>query len=218
MNTDIVEKPKFLQAVELVLAKPEDIKKEASQIYKKLRDANPSKSEADIRKIASKKIISNYSYYAAFTGGTTALTSVIPGIGTAVAMSGGATVDAVASIKFQIEMTMAIATIYGHDILIEEEKRLCYIIAGLGAISEATKEFGKDVGSRAFVKLVKEHLKGATLQTIKTIFKKVGINFSRKALEKAIPFGVGVIIGFGANKTLTWYVGVKAQDFFISDQ
>lgn len=54
---------------------------------------------------------------------------------------------------------------------------------------------------------------GATLQAVKQIFKKAGITFTRKAAEKSIPFGVGVIIGFSANKGLTWYVGNKARDF-----
>lgn len=218
MSTEIVEdKPKLLKAVELILAKPEDIKKEAIQVLKKYKKANPNKSESEVQHLASKKIISNYSYYAAFTGGATALSGVIPGIGTAVAIAGGASADAVACMKFQIEMTMAIATVYGHDILIEEEKRLCYIIAGLGAMSEAAKEGGKTVGSKAFVKLVQQHLKGATLQAVKEIFKKLGITFTRKALEKAIPFGVGVVIGFSANKGITWYVGTKARDFFTAD-
>lgn len=218
MSTEIVEdKPKLLKAVELILAKHEDIKKESIQVLEKYKKANPNKSESEVQQLASKKIISNYSYYAAFTGGATALSGVIPGIGTAVAIGGGASADAVACMKFQIEMTMALATVYGHDILIEEEKRLCYIIAGLGAMNEAAKEGGKTVGSKAFVKLVQQHLKGATLQAVKEIFKKLGITFTRKALEKAIPFGVGVVIGFSANKGITWYVGTKARDFFTAD-
>ena len=51
---------------------------------------------------------------------------------------------------------------------------------------------------------------------MKEIFKKVGITFTRKAAEKAIPFGIGVVISFSANKGLTWYVGSKARDFFSS--
>ena len=61
---------------------------------------------------------------------------------------------------------------------------------------------------------MQQYLKGATLQIVKEIFKKVGITFTRKALEKVIPFGIGVIIGFTANKTLTWYVGKRAIAFF----
>lgn len=66
----------------------------------------------------------------------------------------GATADAALSMKYQIEMTMtmAISTVYGHNIEIEEEKRLCLIVAGLGAMNEAAKEGGKQIGSKAFVK------------------------------------------------------------------
>ncbi|UGA37645.1 hypothetical protein JOS77_27350 [Chromobacterium haemolyticum] len=93
--------------------------------------------------------------------------------------------------KYQIEMTMALAVAYGHDILLEEEKRLCLIIAGLGTVNEAAKEGGKAMASKAFINMTKQYLKGATLKAVKEIFKKVGIIFTRKALEKSIPFGVG---------------------------
>ncbi|EHZ7344712.1 TPA: hypothetical protein ACGUW9_004235 [Vibrio vulnificus] len=127
MTTDIVqdEKPTLLKAVELVVGKPEDIKQESLQLLEKYRNKYADKTETEIQDLVSEKIISNYSYYAAFTGGATALTGVIPGIGTAVAIGGGASADAIACMKFQIEMTMALATVYGHDILVEEEKRLC---------------------------------------------------------------------------------------------
>ena len=62
--------------------------------------------------------------------------------------------------------------------------------------------------------MTKEYLKGTTLAAVKEIFKRVGITFTRKAVEKSIPFGLGVVIGFSANKGLTWYVGTKAKDFF----
>lgn len=210
------DKPVLLQAIELVLADPKDIHQETQALLVKFQEAHRSKSETEIRDLAAKKIISNYSYFAAFAGGVTALTGVVPGLGTAIAAFGGATADAALSMKYQIEMTMALASIYGHNILLEEEKRICLIVAGLGTINEAAKEGGKAVGSKAFINMTQQYLKGATLQAVKDIFKKVGITFTRKAAEKAIPFGIGVVIGFSANKGLTWYVGSKARDFFAS--
>lgn len=216
--SEIVEtddKPTLLKAIELVLADPASIRKEALQLKNKYVSRYGSdRSEDEVNAYAADKIISNYSYYTAFIGGTTALTGVIPGLGTVLAAFGGATADAALSMKYQIEMTMAIATIYGHDITIEEEKRLCLMVAGLGAINEAAKAGSKELGKTASVKMMQQYLKGATLQTVKEIFKKVGITFTRKAAEKAIPFGIGVVIGFSANKGLTWYVGTKARDFF----
>lgn len=34
--------------------------------------------------------------------------------------------------------------------------------------------------------------------------------FARKGLEKAAPFGIGVVLGFSTNKTATSYVGRRA--------
>lgn len=209
------DKPVLLRAIELVLADPEDIKKETAALLRKFsREFRSRKNEHEIKELVAEKIISNYSYYAAFAGGASALAGVVPGLGTAIATFGGATADAALSMKYQIEMTMALAALYGHDIRLEEQKRICLIVAGLGAINESAKEGGKVVGTKAFTKMTERYLQGATLQAVKEIFKKVGITFTRKGLEKAIPFGIGVIISFSANKGLTWYVGTKAQDFF----
>ena len=210
------DKPKLLKAIELILAEPAVIKNEALNLKKKYYEKyKNTKTEEKIDKEIITKIISNYSYYTAFVGAGTALTGVIPGLGTVIATFGGATADAALSMKYQIEMTMAIATICGHDIEIEEQKRLCLMIAGLGAVGEATKEGGKQMGTKAFIKIVQQNLKGSTLIAVKEIFKKVGVTFTRKALEKAAPFGIGVVIGFSANKGLTYYVGNKVKDFFL---
>ena len=209
------DKPALLKAVEIILAKTSEIKKAADSLHERYKSKYMNKKKDDvINDMVARKLISNYSYYAAFTGGTTALTGVIPGLGTLVAAFGGATADIALSMKFQIEMTMAIAVIYGHDITTSEEQRLCFIIAGLGAINKAAKEGGKTVGSKAFVKMAQQYLKGPLLQTVKEIFKKIGITFTRKALEKAIPFGVGVVIGYSANKGLAVYIGKRAMAFF----
>lgn len=209
------DKPVLLRAIELILAKPAEIKKEAQQCYREYhKKYNRNRSEAKIKDMAADHIISNYSYYTAFVGGATGLAGIIPGLGTAIATFGGATADAALTMKYQIEMTMALATIYEHDIMLEEEQRLCLIIAGLGAINEAAKKGGKAIGTKAFVKMAQQYLRGGALVAVREIFRKVGITFTRKALEKSIPFGIGVIVGFAANKGLTWYVGSKARDFF----
>lgn len=211
------DKPVLLKAIDLMLANPKDIHRESQALLAKFAEAHSGKSQDDVRHLTAKKIISNYSYYSAFAGGATALAGVVPGIGTAVATFGGATADAALSMKYQIEMTMAIASVYGHNILLEEQKRICMVVAGLGAINETVKEGGKALGAKAFVKMTEQYLKGSTLAAVKEIFKKVGVTFTRKAAEKAIPFGVGVVISFSANKGLTWYIGGKAREFFSTN-
>ena len=208
------DKPALLKAIEIILADPAHIKREALKLKERHQKKFFDLPEDKINAKVAKKIISNYSYLTAFIGGASALTGVIPGLGTVIASFGGATADAALTMKYQIEMTMALATVYGYDIEVEEQKRICLIVAGLGAINEGAKKGGAQVGAKAFVKMTQRYLRGATLQAVKEIFKRVGITFTRKAAEKAIPFGVGVIIGFSANKGLTWYVGNRAKAFF----
>ncbi|MCG2716877.1 MAG: EcsC family protein [Candidatus Marinimicrobia bacterium] len=215
IDNNIEDKPTLLKAIEIILADPADILRATQNLHEKFKKRyDQDKTEDEIADLVIEKIISNYSYYSAFVGGATALTGIVPGLGTLISAFGGATADAALSMKYQIEMTMAIAVVYGHNITNEEEKKVCLIVAGLGAINQAAKKGGKTVTTKAFTKMTQQYLKGATLQAVKQIFKKVGITFTRKAAEKAIPFGVGVIIGFSANKGLTWYVGTKAKDFF----
>ena len=140
------DKPVLLKAIELVLADPKTIREEALSLKRKYEDRyKEDRTQEEIEEYAADKIISNYSYYTAFIGGATALTGVIPGLGTAISTFGGATADAALSMKYQIEMKMALATIYGHDITNAEAQRICLIVAGLGTINEAAKEGGKEV-------------------------------------------------------------------------
>lgn len=214
-NSDSEDTPALLKAIEIIIANPETIQKDVRQMEEKYYKKYSSKmTDEQIQDKIADHIVSNYSYYTAFTGGATALTGIVPGLGTVIASVGGATADAAVSMKWEIEMVMALASVYGRDITIEEEKRVCYLIAGLGVLNKAAKKGTAEVGSKAMVKMVQQYLKGPTLVAVKEVFKKVGLTFTRKALEKAIPFGVGVVIGFSANKGLTWYVGKKARDFY----
>lgn len=91
----------LLKAVEFILAKPEDIKKETDAILKKYRKRYQNeRDDEDIKEMVANKVIKNYSYMTAFTGGTTALAGVIPGIGTIAAVAGGATADIALCMKF----------------------------------------------------------------------------------------------------------------------
>ncbi|MBT2584212.1 hypothetical protein [Planococcus sp. ISL-109] len=62
--------------------------------------------------------------------------------------------------------------------------------------------------------MVQYHLKGPILVAVKVAFKKVEVTFTRKSLEKSIPFDLGVVVGTSSNRVLTLYVGKKAKDFF----
>ena len=65
--------------------------------------------------------------------------------------------------------------------------------------------------------MIRQYLKGSALTVVKELFKRVGITFTRKALEKAIPFGVGVAVSATVNYGLTRFVGAAALNWFVLD-
>ena len=74
------------------------------------------------------------------------------------------------------------------------------------AVGVATK-----VASKAGVKVLRQQLRGSTLIATKQAFKRIGIVLTRKAVENAIPFGVGAVIGSTVNAGITTYVGHQAR-------
>ncbi|BBV85997.1 hypothetical protein [Enterobacter kobei] len=209
---------KLLQMVEAIAIKPQDAKKIVIGYKKALLKKDSSLSEQVIQRIVAKKIVDRYSSYSALSGGVTSLSSIVPGVGTAVSMTGGALADVTYCMKIQVDMCMCLAETFGWDLGNEDAKHLSFLIAAGGALEKAGSEVAVKVASTAGVKMLKMYLKGAALETIKAMFKKIGINFTRKSLEKALPFGVGIAISSTANYGMTKYVGHVATKWFTIEQ
>ena len=209
---------RLLKAVEAIAISPKDARAMVTQYKIIAQKSNPKASEKQLQELVAKKIISRYSKMSATSGGATALAGVIPGIGTAIAMVGGGLTDATIGMKFQVDMSMCIAEAFGWDLTSEDARQLSFLIAAGGSLEKFGVEVGTAFASKAGVNMVRQYLKGATLQALKEMFKRVGITFTRKALEKAIPFGVGVVIGSAANYALTQYVGNTALKWFTTDR
>jgi hypothetical protein len=200
---------KFVQAIAI---SPEDARVVVKQYEAQIREAEPDISDLDVQNIIVDKIVSRYSKLAAASGGATSLPGIIPGVGTAVSAVGGSMADISACIKFQVDMTMCLAIAINKELNNEDAKHLSFIIALSGTLEQGAKEGAAKLATKASVRLIQEHLKGATLTIIKELFKRVGIVFTKKAAVKVIPFGIGVLVGAGFNYTLTKYVGKIAID------
>lgn len=214
--TDKNSKPILLSAVETVLADPKEVRQRAFDTLTKCRDkVGPTTSDPELKRLASQKIVSRYSNKAAVVGGATALVGIVPGLGTIIGATGGAMSDAALCMKFQLEMTWELATIYGRDIDVEEEKNLCLLLAGFGAFNEIAKQGGTRLGVAALANMSRPYLRGAATKALQLLFKRLGLMFARKAFEKAIPFGVGFGISVVTNKAITHYVGKEVSNFFL---
>ena len=217
-NTPEDNGSRLLRAIEVIAISSEDAKAIADGYIIQSRQRFPSDSEWNHQLRAGSKIVGRYSRLAMMVGGATSLPGIIPGLGTAVAMVGGVTADSVVCMKLQVDMCKCLAAAFKYDITSEDGKHLVFLIAATGSVQRAGVEAGARVGSKAGVSMLRQYLKGGALQATKQAFRRVGVTFTRKAAEKAIPFGIGAIVGAGANYGLTRYVGHQAKQWFIIDR
>lgn len=225
-NLDIIEEKKeeekkqdssssLMKMVEAIAISPENARELVTQYEKQARKSLPKATDKKILDAVCDKIISRYSRLAATSGATTSIPGAIPGIGTAVAMLGGGATDISICMKLQIDMTMCLAVAINGNLSNEDAKHMSYIIALYGSLEQMGSSGATKLASKAGVRMVKQYLTGPTLKTIKQLFQKIGISFTQKATAKAIPFGIGIIIGGSANYALTKYVGNTARKTFL---
>ena len=215
---DASDPSRFLDAVRILCISPEDAKQLVENYQKQAKQKHKLASDGEIQNIVAEKIVGRYIDLCTVSGGISSLTSIIPGIGTALAMVGGALVDGAVCMKFQVDMCLCLAEAYGYDVSSEDGKQLAFLVAAGGALNKFGSDATVNIATKAGVRLLKQYLKGAVLQAIKEFFKRLGIIFTRKALEKALPFGIGVVVSAGANRLLTKYVAKKAVGFFVIDR
>ena len=207
----------LMKIVEAISISPQDARALVAQYEVQARRANDGVSDTHINKLVTDKIITRYSKMAAASGAATSLAGVVPGVGTAVAAVGGGMADLSVCMKLQIDMTMCLAMAINAELTNEDAKHMSIIIALSGSLEQLVTDSGTRIASKAGVRMVNKYLSGAVLQTIKELFKLVGISFTKKAAAKVIPFGIGVVIGASANYKLTQYVGNTARTMFLLD-
>ncbi|MBK6851949.1 MAG: EcsC family protein [Burkholderiales bacterium] len=209
--------PALLKAVLYALATPESLRRYTRELQEDLRLQHPDKTTCEIRALAADKIISQTCYCCAAVGCVAALPGVIPGVGTLTSVLGGGAADLTACVKFQAEMAMKLADLHGYNLVETDVQLLCLFLAGVGKLNESAMERAKTAGTLAVIALLKENLKGALLQAVKTVFTKLGIAFSRTSVLKALPFFIGSVAGAGTNFQLTRVVGRRINTTFATN-
>lgn len=208
----------ILAAVQAIVIRPEDARALVDKYVSQCRTANPSASERRRQELCADKIISRYCRLSATSGGAAALAGIVPGLGTAAATLGGGMTDAAVTMKLQVDMCVCLAHNFHWDLDAEDARHLAFLIAAGAALERAGAEAVTLVASEAGVRMLRLYLRGSALLTMKELFKKLGVVFTRKAIEKAIPFGVGVVVSASANYALTSYIGHAAKGWFVIDR
>lgn len=218
MNDQNNDGGRLMRAVQAVAISPEDAMALAETLKDQTRRRYPHMAEEDVADIAAERIAERYARLAAASGAASAVPGIVPGIGTALAVGLGASADAVTTIKLQVDMCMCLASVYDYDVTREDARHLAMMIALFGAIGQKGGHAAVKIGSKAAVRLLRRHLRLGALTFVKELFKRVGITFTRKAAEKMVPFGVGVVVSGGANYGLTRFVGAQARQWFMNDR
>jgi hypothetical protein len=198
---------RLLNLINAVAISADDAKALVESYRRRSERGHPDESTSDHRDRIAKAIVKRYAKLAAISGGATALPGTIPGVGTALALLGGGTIDAGVCIKLQVDMCMCLVECFGHDLTSEDARHLSMLLALFGTMERLGEAATVRFGTKAGVAMLRKYLRGPALRTIKMGFSAVGVRFTRKALEKSVPFGFGVAAGVGMNYGLTCYVG-----------
>ena len=212
----------FLEnAVRKIARNPNDSRKLALKRVSEARAKNPRASDLEVKIKAAKVIVRGHAARSAVAGGATGTLGAVPGVGTAVALTAGAASDIVLYMKANVDMCSALVYVFNPNMSEDEAFHLAMLLAAYGSLEKkAANALGKEgakLASNAGVRMLRQQLRGGTLIAVKQVFKRVGIIFTRKAVERAIPFGVGAVIGAGANAGMTTYVGRQARKWLELD-
>ncbi len=157
---------------------------------KELQEKYPNASPPELAQILIREKCQRTGAVGAVTSGA----GLIPGLGTAAALTLGVAADIGATFKLQAELVLEIAAAYDYPLSEQEKQQLVLVITGISAgTSVLTRRAGQ------------------------TLTVKVGEKFAERAVGKtilkALPL-VGVIASAGTNVLSTYIIGHRADTYF----
>ena len=208
-------------AIRKIARSPDASRKLARKRLTQARAKNPGASDVELKANAAKTIVRGHALRTGVSGGVTGMLGLVPVVGTPAAIGIGATTDLVLQMKADVDMCHALVYLYKPHLREDEAFSLAVSLATYGTLEKkGLRSLGGQatrLASRAGVKILRQQLRGSALIATKQAFKRVGIVFTRKAVEKAIPFGVGAVIGSTVNASITTYVGRQARRWLELD-
>lgn len=202
---------RLLRAVESILASNAALTGIAGELRRQASAGG--QGEESVRRLAAAAAIARYSNFAALSGGASALPALVPGLGTAVAVAGGALADVTLLLKWELELALVLATLHGRDIADPVERTVAFVLAAAGtADARSGGNSLQDLtvtGGLALWNYAPRHLG----KLLVTLLGRLALASASKSLLRAVPL-VGVAVGAGANKVLTTRVGERLDAAF----
>lgn len=205
---DVEQGQRLLSAVERLLADDEQIAGVVEEARLKAGVARGA-GEAETALVAH-EVIARYARATMISGGVTALPAVIPGAGTVVVLTGGVLADMALTLKYEVELTLALAHLHGFDIGDEAERRAALLLASVATYdAKSGGNFLVDM-ARAQGTAVWKYGPRQGSKLLLIVLSKLALAAAGKGLARAIPI-VGVALGAGVNRVLTQRVGERVR-------
>jgi uncharacterized protein (DUF697 family) len=192
---------RLLTAVERLLDDPENIIEVVERKQRQLERGGGGDRDA-----LCGLLIEHYSDRTGLSGGLTALPAVVPGVGTATALSAGALADVALLLKYEVEMALALAHAFGRDITQRAERARALLLASVKVHDDRTEgNFLLDV-AEAQAEAVLSYAPRQAAKLTLIVLGRLALAQAGKSFFRALPI-VGVVLGASVNKGLTTRVG-----------
>lgn len=166
-----------------------------------LREAHPDWDRAKL----SRELTASKGNWLAATGALTSMPTSIPGVGTAVTLVAGTSVDLILLVKWLAELVAEIAVVYGRRPTPGTSRE------GFWVLSSA---FGASSGGKVLSKYaVMQASKRAFKRLLQQLLGRINVRVTQKAVARFIPV-VGSLVMAIVNKQTTNLVGLVARDYF----
>ncbi len=193
---------KKLEILEKILASNDSIRRVVARAQK--FTASTVDDQARERRAAN-FIIAHYANLCGITGGLSGLPAYLPFIGAIYAIFGASASDALAALKFEIEMSLALSALVGFDIDDPKERKTAILLACASLEDEFDAE-----KQATFLDLVDSAISEyQTRQLSKTMAKLVAQAFVKIAARRStrlFPLA-GIAVGGGMNLALSIHTG-----------
>jgi hypothetical protein len=202
---------KLLSAVERIIDDTDAIIAQVDRQRTFVRGLQPGIDEEALRGQVSERLVRHYSNAAAISGGATALPALFPGVGSLLALTGGTLLDVAFTLKFEVEMALALCWNHGFDIREERERRLAFLLASVMVHDESTgTNFLADV-AQAEGEALWNYTPRQVPKILAQVLARIAARQAVRGAARLLPF-VGIAVGAGLNKTLTTRTGRKMTE------
>lgn len=190
----------------LALAAVERFGSEATASAQQLRAEHPESSRDELAEIVKSRHVRLARYEGAAAG---LPPSLAPLVGSVISIPP----DLAMLAWIQCRMVMHVAAIYERDMTHPDRAAELLVLQGFYNSTEAARTAVAQAGERVAKRLVLRYLKGPTLIAVKQFARAAGVNFSRAAVLRALPF-IAVPLSAAVNAAATRSLANRAINYY----